>query len=116
MKKMDFLGMFLIMLFLLGVGYIFLYIHPQEVTIKTVDIGIAKVNSSCYQKLIEAGGFKNTYEMRCRTRVEWEKKKREEIVELPFPLLKGEGVAKCEVTLYPYLHLPPRRQMTYRRY
>lgn len=93
-------------------GYIFLYIHPQRVIVETEDIGIVKGNSSCYQKLIVAGVYKNTYEAVCRTVVEWNGGK-EEIVELPFPAIKGERVAKYKITVCPYL-LPSRKHYEYR--
>ncbi len=115
MRKMDFIGMFLIISFLLGIGCIFLYSYPQKIVSKPLEVGIALRDSNCYQRLIAAGGFKNVYETRCRTMIKWEKEG-EEIVELPFPLVMGERVTKCKITIYPYLLFPPRREIEYQRY
>ena len=117
MKKFELLGL---LLFIIAVGFftcILFYIYPRKVSVKNLGSGIAIENPICYQKTVAIGGFKNTYQTMCRERVEWHTGKKageEEVIEVPFPILKGEKVKLYEINIYHYF-LPPEKRYEYQR-
>ena len=69
--------------------------------------GMATENSICYQKPVAFGSI-----LECRTKIEYNNGE-EEIVDLPFPLFRREGIRVVERTIKP-LYLPPRRKVYYK--
>jgi len=85
------------------VGYVF---PPQGfVSERLLRSGIVIENSICRQKVVAVGGAS------CRTRIRWYNGE-EEIVDLPFPLFKGEGIEMVERTIHPP-YLPLLREVYY---
>ena len=69
--------------------------------------GMAIKDSICYRKPVAVGSI-----LECRNRIVWDNGE-EEIVDLPFPLFRREGVRVVERTIKPP-YLPPRRKVYYK--
>ena len=117
MKKWDFFSWSIVVAVACFSAYIFLYVYPRRVSVQILGSGVAERDSVCYQKTVAIGGFKNTYQTVCHTEVEWntgENAGLKKTVELPFPLIKGEGFKLYKITIYRYV-LPPDKRYEYRR-